>query len=662
MEIYTPATKTVKDYGLGESIDVTINGQAVIPILADKIYKSPYSAIRELYVNEVTATKKALRINPELKPEIHISLNTKNRELVIKGVNSLGIDSDTFKHILAVMGNSGNNKENETGYYGLGFYSFVKISERIIINSFSLESGEKWACIAKSALKFETLPKGSFKELDQTGFEITLSVKNELDFGKIEDRVKEISKLSGVKTLFNVDGIFVHLVQYDNLDDYFKKSYHEFFDNQARYSLVYEHIENDDYELIVGYKSGNGGSVLRETFLINVPILLDFPRYDFPQIALLNVKNERKFRPSADRERFDEGDEIVLNEEIQKHTFDYKEKLPALTTLDQWYDHNLRYFIDFLGDGNSMLTYVKDHKNKDTWSKKYKRQYLKDALPAIKPKEFRISRTLRTKSFDNLEKIGVFARQCYNEYDYDKFIKMGFVDIDYGKKVRTSSNVNYASRLTNNFKFHSRYSKKDVLPENALCVIRVDDVRQTNLISYCQSENIYWIPNKANYKGDIDVNDLDQFLDDSVIYSTNKGYLTSSQILRLCAYYGHDGIFYNNNTPSRYDDVKDLDRFMALFYGYEPHTLTIRFYTSGNEERREQSRILETIIGLRYGTIYSNNIDLRKIQQDKEYEEFEEWKSTITDTRLRFILAHVNCEYHEERRIIFTSLQKDLNE
>src|SRR5690349_7714146 len=104
IQIYSPNTKDVKEYGLGETVNVSINSQAIIPILADKIYKDPMSAIRELYVNEVTACKKTLMMDHNSKPRIEIRFNESDRELTIKGIDSLGIDSETFNKILAVMG------------------------------------------------------------------------------------------------------------------------------------------------------------------------------------------------------------------------------------------------------------------------------------------------------------------------------------------------------------------------------------------------------------------------------------------------------------------------------------------------------------------------------------------------------------------------------
>ena len=151
--------KEVKNYNLGKEVQVQINSLAIIPIIADKIYKNPMSAIRELYNNEVTACQKAHSLNSKLKQKIKIELNTDTRELTIQVFNSLGMDGYTFNKILTVMGNSVNADAEQKGLFGIGFFSFFKLSERIIIISNSLETKEKFAYICKSALKFEQLQK-----------------------------------------------------------------------------------------------------------------------------------------------------------------------------------------------------------------------------------------------------------------------------------------------------------------------------------------------------------------------------------------------------------------------------------------------------------------------------------------------------------------------
>ena len=115
------------------------------------------------------------------------------------------------------------------------------------------------------------------------------------------------------------------------------------------YSVIYDHIDNDDFELIIGHGSKNAPS-LSESFLLNTPIDLDFDYNHYSNITLINLKNERKFKPTPDRERFEAKSEESINEIIQKNEFSKADRLKdQITTIDQWYGSNLRFFYSQIG-------------------------------------------------------------------------------------------------------------------------------------------------------------------------------------------------------------------------------------------------------------------------------------------------------------------------
>ncbi|NIU00392.1 MAG: hypothetical protein GWN01_05470 [Nitrosopumilaceae archaeon] len=635
VKIYTPAKKQVKDYGLGEITETQVNGQAVIPILADRIYKSPYSAVRELYVNEVTACKKALKIDPSLSPRIEIELDSNTRELIVRGIDSLGIDTDTFKHILAVMGNSGNNDRNITGYYGLGFFSYVKLSERIKIVSKSLESGESWGALAKSALKFETLPEKSFKPLKKTGFEITLTIKNELNLDNIVQRVKDISLLSGIETSLTVDGVETRIIQYKNMLDYFKKKYANYFEGKVKYSLMYEHIDNEQYELIIGHKSGNVEGI-RESWLINVPIEIDFP-YGAPAICLINVKDEGEFTPSADRERFEEDSEERLLNIINGHNFHISDRLEDLENLDQWYDSSYRHFYDYIGNV-SLDSRVRNGKEKDMYFNRIKILRLEEVLPAEKPREFRVSRTLRTKTFKKYEEQNILAIQAVDDLTYRNMLDIGFVDIDHGKKKRKTYNREYKPRLTKKFKYWNRYGSHDTLPSGSI-LFKVDDVKNTKL-DRVREDRIYWVTKNADIgnRKYLKEDDFIKLINPREVYMTNQGLRTAEHILK------HDKIHELRNSVGM-----DQRHYMKEFQNFRKNELIVKWH------KGIQARLLESYYEMD-GWIAGYRIDFDEIEHEK-------WRASITDTRLRWIVDHECGRYaSDEFKAKLSELQRDLDD
>ncbi len=628
VNVYTPNTKTVKKYNLGDEIDVTVNGQAIIPILADKIYKSPYSAIRELYNNEVTACKKAIKLNPKLNPEIVIKLNTQTRELIIMGLDSLGIDSETFTKILAVMGNSGNNNGEDIGYFGLGFYSFVKISERIIIISNSLETGEKWGMICKSALKFERLKEGQYDPLDKTGFKIILNVKNDLDFNTITEKVKEISKLSGIKTSYYIDDSKIDMTQYDNLEDYFKKQYSEYFEEEKPpYSIVYKHFDKPDYELIIGYISSNSDKhKINECTLLNTPISLEMYQHR-NQIMLMNIKSERLYKPTPDRERFEEESETKIKEIIEKHDFSYGEELPKVNNLDEWYNNKSRHFINIINNVDLDIR-VKNHNAQgSSWERsKYTWKALRSLLPVEKPDNLKMCYTMRTQAFKKLEENNGFGCCVNSEDDYKRLKKIGFIDIDHGKKKKsTGSGIYDPTKKTKNFKFWNKYGVNEEIDESEDTIIfKVEDVKQNKLKSSSPPEYIYWITARADHEGH-DISELKDFINKEQCLFTNEGLKTIGDIIEIIDI-GDRNIAELANSA----DITDEEHYMKYILSQKNNTdLIVKFDNS------RQSQLLELYYSVNNSRwMQRHRIDISELKYD-------EWDATITNKCLRYVMEEV---------------------
>ena len=112
--------------------------------LSRDIYSNPNSGFRELYANEARPCHTTVALKPEVaKSRIMITLDYSNMNLVVHGVNSQGIPLGRFKEVVAVLGESDNDSANETGQFGLGLNSFLALSDNILFECFSLESGER---------------------------------------------------------------------------------------------------------------------------------------------------------------------------------------------------------------------------------------------------------------------------------------------------------------------------------------------------------------------------------------------------------------------------------------------------------------------------------------------------------------------------------------
>ncbi len=566
VEIFSPATKDVKNYQVGEIKPVTINSQAIIPILADKIYKDPLSAIRELYNNEVTACKKTLRENPETKPHIEIRFNPDNRELKITGIDSLGIDLQTFNEIVTVMGNSGNNTGEDIGYFGLGFYSYVKISERCILKTYSRKSNEKYALIGKSALSFELLSKDLYTDLNQYGTEIILSVKDGIKEETITNKIIEITRLSGVETTYFIKDDIYPIKQFKGIKEYFENYYSSYYkNNNPNYSLVYEYFENDDYELIIGYTMhnyhniGNGGEIedLKECYLVNTPISLSEDKireilgYREPTY-LINLKNERKFKPKPDREQLEQASEIEVLTVIKDHVKDNINNTLEKKTyqnVKEWYADKQKYFHapEILGCyktkscTNSGNTVYSD----------YLMRNLKKFLDFEEITEFCISKRIRKDVFASLAEKGVFCIAVFDDNDYEGLINFGFIEL---KKYLGKNKIKREkSTKTKTFVFHGSHDYKVGQVKDNDIVFKTDNIKgvieKIKHFGYKTDPMIWIISDNADYKRAIDISKIKDMLWNK-IFVTNKGLMTYQDIItnhNKFSFYAYDNDFFNQS-------------------------------------------------------------------------------------------------------------------
>ena len=101
------------------------------------------------------------------------------------------------------MGNSGNNEGTKSGMFGLGFFSHVKLSEKMIIHTYSQDE-KYFSFISKSGLSFEILPLEFTEKLSNYGTKLILNVKDAINLDELINQIKQIIKFSVIKTDFFV--------------------------------------------------------------------------------------------------------------------------------------------------------------------------------------------------------------------------------------------------------------------------------------------------------------------------------------------------------------------------------------------------------------------------------------------------------------------------
>ncbi|MCL5068358.1 MAG: hypothetical protein M1368_08420, partial [Thaumarchaeota archaeon] len=206
-----------------DTIQVRLKDEAVIKYLSEGIYTSWKSAIRELFANELAAALTAKEIDPKADPRIEIQINPGTRELVIHGVDSLGITQDTFADKLIYYGRSGNKSSRKSGRFGFGLKSYVAIGKSIKIESYSRETNERFGVVGSEGAYFKRIADGELsisdygtkisiilkddeKEEEETSYngKTTVTKRRIIEFEELIKTLREVCGYSDIDTFLTI--------------------------------------------------------------------------------------------------------------------------------------------------------------------------------------------------------------------------------------------------------------------------------------------------------------------------------------------------------------------------------------------------------------------------------------------------------------------------
>ncbi|MBI4258310.1 MAG: hypothetical protein HY619_05080 [Thaumarchaeota archaeon] len=305
-------------------IPVQLEQDVVIQRISHDLYAKPESGFRELYNNEARACRIATR-QYAAKPRIEITLVPSDRRLTIHGIDSLGMSQEKFLTVYTVLGRSDNWDGKEVGMFGFGRASYTTLSDIMILETFSRETGEKYAVMGKNGVGFNVLPQ---PELSEPGTRVTLTLRDNVSLRSIIEAIVKVSRFSSIETYLNLEedlssessyyyGEPIHeragryrLGPESFKEHLIKRIRRDERDYRKIESVIPIEIEDEDFYLFGAFTmqktydglyvarpgSSTGGVHLVGT-PIEAPIELPFSGW------ILNIKDERKYPPTADRER-----------------------------------------------------------------------------------------------------------------------------------------------------------------------------------------------------------------------------------------------------------------------------------------------------------------------------------------------------------------------
>jgi hypothetical protein len=334
-------------------IPVKLEQDVVIQRISHDLYASPESGFRELYNNEARACKIAKNHYSDASPRIEVTLVPSERKLVIHGIGSMGMSQDKFLTVYTVLGRSDNFDSRQIGQFGCGRASYVTLSDIMVLETYSRETGEKYAVMGKNGIGYNVLPEPT--DLKEYGTRITLTLRHDISIVNLVKYMMKVCMFSGIDTYLNLE----EDISTEGLPSYRTEKIHtkagryrlgtitfaEYLENKVQTAETWRPLvkmvfveakEDTDFYLygIIAIRKGYDNDLVAEipdsssgeTYLLGTPIEADEIQLPFSH-WVLNIKDERKYPPTADRERLSDNAINAIEDGVKSSL---KEKLQFL--------------------------------------------------------------------------------------------------------------------------------------------------------------------------------------------------------------------------------------------------------------------------------------------------------------------------------------------
>ena len=329
-----------------EEIDVGFDPDVIKAILAKHIYDDPKAGFRELYANAIRSCREA-KEKYNTSPRIELIINPKTMNFAIQEYDSMGITRQTFKEILAILGKSSNFDGKNPGQFGIGIAAYYALSDTIMIETRSRETGERLCYLGRNLRKFTNITKVNPSTFDGYGSKMSLKMQNlKPDENMRKDKISNYHLLKSVFTylteLCEHSDIQTNLIiEGGKLDTHWggpSLGTHWLGPVDIKKQLTnsksaeFIEIKNDDYTLIATTEY----SRVQKCLLAGMPISFKTSRIgNWFSGYVLNVLDERKYKPAASRDGFSKEAEAKLNAQFKQDIIDYAANI-KINTIEDW--------------------------------------------------------------------------------------------------------------------------------------------------------------------------------------------------------------------------------------------------------------------------------------------------------------------------------------
>ena len=534
------AEKLNQAVGTDGLIPVQLEQDVIISRISHDLYANPQSGVRELLANEIRACQETASEH-DAKPRIEVSINHQNREFVIHGIDSKGIEQERFLEVLAVLGRSDNFDRSKPGQFGMGFASYTCLSDIVFIETFA-RNGDKYSVMGKGGMGFQILDK---PEMTHYGTKLRMTLNKKVDIDKITKTIEACATLHGIPTTLNVtetSGITrCVVIQQRKLEDFVNT---QTTTNSERKHRTHHAVtlENENIAACMRFsKHGHYGTPKIHTFLAGMPIEFTYTGKHGGIVELaINVKREDIFPPTPDRERFTEESSSLIRKELDG-LVDAKISEIKVKGISEYIENPETILIDGAG-GNieideqtldiSRLVNRSRHTNeRDNW---IRLNDIKDIQKCLVTKSLTAKKIAAVRNYDS--EINVVRADDNTDYenmmyhgltDLNAYIKNHKIKVD-NTKSKKRMRVFYLQPYS-----YGRYKEtctSDDLPEGTIIVGDAFDVLCGIAAIQRGVNDTYHLAVKAKTASSGIT--LEQFIHESgrYLYNTNIGIMTAAQI------------------------------------------------------------------------------------------------------------------------------------
>lgn len=301
-----------EDITKGGLIHTRLNEAVIIQRIAKDLYKNPSSGMRELYNNAARACRIAQK-EYHNNAFVKITIDKANRHLTIEDIDATGLSIKRFKQVLLELGTSDNLDSHEVGQFGMGFASYTTLSSALILESKSRVKDSKgnyqnYRMVAKDGMSFQ--PVGD-STLTKFGTRLSMTMYEEVAIDDLIKVIKKLVRFSGIKTVLELknyesDDYYAEADRGDSELIFASDTIQNVMETLAADEAGVIRFDTEDFEFVATVSGKKPSSELsyQEVLVVGTPVesKLNFP-FDY---WILNIKNERKYKPMPDRDRMSE--------------------------------------------------------------------------------------------------------------------------------------------------------------------------------------------------------------------------------------------------------------------------------------------------------------------------------------------------------------------